>query len=79
MGSQMNPLEYFICGGFGGVCTVLVGHPLDTVKVNNTHSNSYLSLLPNVIINQRFKGSFTNDERQTGGETNVLRHLGLSH
>lgn len=29
----MNPLEYFICGGFGGVCTVLVGHPLDTVKV----------------------------------------------
>lgn len=29
----MNPVEYFICGGFGGICTVLVGHPLDTVKV----------------------------------------------
>lgn len=29
----MNPFEYFVCGGFGGICTVLVGHPLDTVKV----------------------------------------------
>lgn len=29
----MHPLQYFVCGGFGGVCTVLVGHPLDTVKV----------------------------------------------
>lgn len=31
--TDMSPLEYFICGGFGGVCTVLVGHPLDTIKV----------------------------------------------
>jgi len=29
----MNPIEYFICGGFGGICTVVVGHPLDTIKV----------------------------------------------
>lgn len=29
----MNPFEYFVCGGFGGICTVLVGHPLDTIKV----------------------------------------------
>lgn len=29
----MGPGEYFICGGFGGICTVLVGHPLDTIKV----------------------------------------------
>lgn len=28
-----NPFKYFIAGGFGGVCTVLVGHPLDTIKV----------------------------------------------
>ncbi|CAB3230592.1 unnamed protein product [Arctia plantaginis] len=28
-----NPFKYFICGGFAGVCTVLVGHPMDTVKV----------------------------------------------
>ncbi|KAF5276664.1 hypothetical protein FQA39_LY06468 [Lamprigera yunnana] len=31
--SELNPLEYFLCGGFGGICTVLVGHPLDTIKV----------------------------------------------
>lgn len=32
---DLNPLEYFICGGFGGICTVIVGHPLDTIKVRN--------------------------------------------
>lgn len=31
--SGMHPVQYFICGGFGGICTVLVGHPLDTIKV----------------------------------------------
>ena len=29
----MEQIEYFISGGFGGVCTVLVGHPLDTIKI----------------------------------------------
>lgn len=33
MGTEMNPLEYFFCGGVGGICSVLVGHPLDTIKV----------------------------------------------
>ncbi|XP_044764677.1 congested-like trachea protein [Coccinella septempunctata] len=28
-----SAIEYFVCGGFGGICTVIVGHPLDTVKV----------------------------------------------
>lgn len=28
-----NPFKYFLAGGFGGVCTVMVGHPLDTIKV----------------------------------------------
>ncbi|XP_017774028.1 PREDICTED: congested-like trachea protein [Nicrophorus vespilloides] len=28
-----GPLEYFLCGGAGGICTVLVGHPFDTLKV----------------------------------------------
>ncbi|CAG9855268.1 unnamed protein product [Phyllotreta striolata] len=31
--SDMGPGEYFVCGGFGGICTVIVGHPLDTIKV----------------------------------------------
>lgn len=33
MSEQANPVKYFISGGFGGVCTVLAGHPLDTIKV----------------------------------------------
>lgn len=28
-----DTLEYFVSGGFGGICTVLVGHPFDTIKV----------------------------------------------
>lgn len=28
-----SPIKYFISGGFGGVCTVVAGHPLDTIKV----------------------------------------------
>ncbi|XP_074116149.1 congested-like trachea protein isoform X1 [Cotesia typhae] len=27
------PGKYFIAGGFGGLCTTLCGHPLDTIKV----------------------------------------------
>ncbi|XP_069693583.1 congested-like trachea protein [Periplaneta americana] len=30
---SVNPVKYFISGGFGGVCTVVAGHPLDTIKV----------------------------------------------
>ena len=28
-----SSLKNFVSGGFGGVCTVLCGHPLDTIKV----------------------------------------------
>lgn len=31
---KTSPIKYFISGGFGGVCTVLAGHPLDTIKVS---------------------------------------------
>ncbi|XP_058808672.1 congested-like trachea protein [Phymastichus coffea] len=33
MSENVNPIKYFLSGGFGGVCTILVGHPLDTIKV----------------------------------------------
>lgn len=29
----ISPIKNFLAGGFGGVCLVFVGHPLDTVKV----------------------------------------------
>ncbi|KAJ9582687.1 hypothetical protein L9F63_022970, partial [Diploptera punctata] len=28
----VSPLKYFLSGGFGGFCTVVAGHPLDTIK-----------------------------------------------
>ncbi|XP_053610272.1 congested-like trachea protein [Plodia interpunctella] len=33
MSENSSPFKYFISGGFGGVCTVLAGHPMDTIKV----------------------------------------------
>lgn len=29
----VSPIKYFLSGGFGGICTVITGHPLDTIKV----------------------------------------------
>lgn len=34
MSEKTSPIKYFISGGFGGICTVVAGHPLDTIKVN---------------------------------------------
>lgn len=31
--SDSSPFKYFLSGGFGGICTVIVGHPFDTIKV----------------------------------------------
>ncbi|KAK2167838.1 hypothetical protein LSH36_23g05046 [Paralvinella palmiformis] len=31
--ADTSPVKGFIAGGFGGVCVVLSGHPLDTIKV----------------------------------------------
>ncbi|XP_003341753.1 mitochondrial carnitine/acylcarnitine carrier protein isoform X1 [Monodelphis domestica] len=31
--APISPLKNFLAGGFGGMCLVFVGHPLDTVKV----------------------------------------------
>ena len=30
---QPSSLKNFVAGGVGGICVVLVGHPLDTIKV----------------------------------------------
>lgn len=31
--APISPVKNFFAGGFGGVCLVFVGHPLDTIKV----------------------------------------------
>uniref|UniRef100_U5EY98 Putative solute carrier family 25 carnitine/acylcarnitine translocase n=1 Tax=Corethrella appendiculata TaxID=1370023 RepID=U5EY98_9DIPT len=33
MSDNTSPVKYFLSGGFGGICTVVAGHPLDTIKV----------------------------------------------
>ncbi|KAJ8046825.1 Mitochondrial carnitine/acylcarnitine carrier protein [Holothuria leucospilota] len=33
MTSNTSPVKNFLAGGFGGVCLVAAGHPLDTIKV----------------------------------------------
>ncbi|XP_014259579.1 mitochondrial carnitine/acylcarnitine carrier protein [Cimex lectularius] len=33
MSDRSSPFKYFLSGGFGGICTVVAGHPLDTIKV----------------------------------------------
>ncbi|XP_012229109.1 congested-like trachea protein [Linepithema humile] len=33
MSDTVSPIKYFLSGGFGGVCCVVAGHPLDTIKV----------------------------------------------
>lgn len=30
---KINPLKNFISGAFGGICSVFIGHPFDTIKV----------------------------------------------
>ena len=32
-GRKVSPIKEFIAGGFGGICLVATGHPLDTIKV----------------------------------------------
>lgn len=33
MSSEHAPLKGLVAGGFGGMCGLVIGHPLDTVKV----------------------------------------------
>ncbi|XP_067908218.1 protein kinase, cAMP-dependent, regulatory, type II, alpha A isoform X2 [Heterodontus francisci] len=49
----ISPIKNFFAGGFGGVCLVFAGHPLDTIKVR-------LQTQPRPLPGQapRFKGTF---------------------
>lgn len=40
---EPSALKNFLSGGVGGVCTVVTGHPLDTIKVS--HEPVSLTLL----------------------------------
>lgn len=34
-------VKNFLAGGFGGICCVVSGHPLDTIKVDNQNELKY--------------------------------------
>ena len=35
---KVNPIKDFLAGGVGGACLVIVGHPLDTIKVSSSET-----------------------------------------
>ena len=35
--ANSSALKNFLAGGVGGICLVIAGHPLDTIKVRNIH------------------------------------------
>lgn len=43
--NNQSPIKYFISGGFGGICTVIVGHPFDTIKVRLQTNSSYTGMM----------------------------------
>ena len=36
--NKVSPVKNFFAGGFGGMCLVAAGHPLDTIKVRTLAS-----------------------------------------
>ena len=32
---RVSEVKNFLAGGFGGICTVISGHPFDTIKVRD--------------------------------------------
>jgi hypothetical protein len=72
--AEMGPIQYFICGGFGGICTVVVGHPLDTIKV----STIFIADPDTLHMLQLITGSSTNYAYpQTWGKAFICRYSRL--
>ncbi|CAB9510150.1 Congested-like trachea protein [Seminavis robusta] len=59
---QESALKSFLSGGFGGVCIVLVGHPLDLVKVRMqtgvVKGNSVFGVLGKTMRNEGIAGLY---------------------
>src|SRR5690242_6341648 len=58
-------MNEFISGSFGGMCGIIVGHPLDTVKVrmqtNNSHNTVYKSIfqsMASIVKNEKPRALF---------------------
>lgn len=62
---NQSPVKYFISGGFGGICTVLVGHPFDTIKVRlqttqltGTHYDGMIDCAKKTIQKEGVRGLY---------------------
>lgn len=47
---RVSPLKNFVAGGFGGICLLLAGHPLDTIKVTLASGEGWLLSVKYVVI-----------------------------
>jgi len=52
----ISPMKNFFAGGFGGVCLVFAGHPLDTIKVTTSLLFSLFSLLVCLVFAGFYQG-----------------------
>jgi hypothetical protein len=52
--SQTNVLQNFIAGGVGGMCTIVIGQPFDTIKVSFIPFSGAIYELENL-------GTYSND------------------
>lgn len=65
----------FISGGFGGMCLVAVGHPLDTIKVKMQTSNEYAGMsdcFRKIIAKDGPKGLFAGMAAPLAGITPIF-------
>ena len=47
---EPSALKNFLSGGVGGVCTVVTGHPLDTIKVSHQTSKTVSAELTDGLL-----------------------------
>jgi len=59
---SVSGLRSLLSGGFGGICAVLVGHPLDLIKVRMqtgvSASGSVFGMMRKIVINEGFFGLY---------------------
>ncbi|XP_023375285.1 mitochondrial carnitine/acylcarnitine carrier protein [Otolemur garnettii] len=82
---RISPLKNLLAGGFGGVCLVFVGHPLDTVKVRGGGGSQLLTSLfyfqysyPQLFVAGMLSGVFTTGIMTPGERIKCLLQIQAS-
>jgi len=57
--TRFNPGANLIAGGFGGLCSLVVGYPFDTVKVRLQTSSQYKSAVDCFFKTVKHEGFFS--------------------